>query len=446
MTAAARSAPAPRAGPHPERAGRRTRCATRLGRQVELVEVTTEGDVSPAAAGQPRRHRRVRRRAARRPARGGVDVAVHSLKDLPTAPHAGIVLAAVPAAEDPRDVVVARDGLTLGELPAGSAGRHRLAAAGRAAAAARPRSRVVDIRGNVDTRLRQGRATARSTPSCSPGPASPGSAGSTRSPRCSTRCRCCPRPGRARWRSSAAATTPSWSRRSPRSTTRRPVRPSTPSARVLATLEAGCSAPVGALAEVVEGDDGDELWLRAVVLSHGRGRSPSASQPPVPPATPTASGPASPSRCSPTAPPTCWKHRPWNHRSPNEPSQKAAARMTRRTSPDRATTCHQAPKTPAPRGWVSFVGSGPGDPGLLTVRAAELLRDAEVVVTEVPGHATWSAPCSAAGRHRTPTASAAADRPSRRRRLRRGRAAADPRGPRQGRGPRGQERAAAWSG
>ena len=36
---------------------------------------------------------------------------------------------------------------------------------------------------------------------------------------------------------------------------------------LLATLEAGCSAPVGALAEVVEGEDGEELWLRAVVLS-----------------------------------------------------------------------------------------------------------------------------------------------------------------------------------
>ena len=41
---------------------------------------------------------------------------------------------------------------------------------------------------------------------------------------------------------------------------------------------------------------------------------------------------------------------------------------------------------PAARGWVSFVGSGPGDPDLLTVRAVELLRDAEVIVTEAPGH------------------------------------------------------------
>jgi hydroxymethylbilane synthase len=36
---------------------------------------------------------------------------------------------------------------------------------------------------------------------------------------------------------------------------------------VLATLEGGCSAPIGALAEVAEGDDGDELWIRAVAMS-----------------------------------------------------------------------------------------------------------------------------------------------------------------------------------
>ena len=64
--------------------------------------------------------------------------------------------------------------------------------------------------------------------------------------------------GRRRARRRACAT---------RSTTRAPGPRSTAERAVLATLEAGCSAPVGALAEVAEGDDGDELWVRAVALS-----------------------------------------------------------------------------------------------------------------------------------------------------------------------------------
>ncbi|HVV11091.1 hydroxymethylbilane synthase [Amycolatopsis sp.] len=82
-----------------------------------------------------------------------VDVAVHSYKDLPTAPEPGIVLAAVPQREDPRDALVARDGLTLGELPPGSkvgTGAARRTAQLRALGLGLD---VVPIRGNIETRM-----------------------------------------------------------------------------------------------------------------------------------------------------------------------------------------------------------------------------------------------------------------------------------------------------
>lgn len=81
------------------------------------------------------------------------DVAVHSFKDLPTAAADGLAVAAVPVREDPRDALCARDGLTLLTLPEGATvgtGSPRRAAQ---LLAARPDLRVVDIRGNVDTRL-----------------------------------------------------------------------------------------------------------------------------------------------------------------------------------------------------------------------------------------------------------------------------------------------------
>jgi hydroxymethylbilane synthase len=82
-----------------------------------------------------------------------VDVVIHSFKDLPTAPAEGLAIAAVPPRADARDALCARDGLTLDTLPEGAkvgTGSPRRRAQ---LAARRPDLEVVDIRGNVDTRL-----------------------------------------------------------------------------------------------------------------------------------------------------------------------------------------------------------------------------------------------------------------------------------------------------
>lgn len=84
---------------------------------------------------------------------GEIDLAVHSLKDLPTVLPAGIVLAAVGEREDPRDALVSRAGLGWAALPSGgvvatSSLRRRAQLLN-----ARPDLRVVDVRGNLDTRL-----------------------------------------------------------------------------------------------------------------------------------------------------------------------------------------------------------------------------------------------------------------------------------------------------
>ena len=85
--------------------------------------------------------------------RGEVDFAVHSLKDLPTGAAPGITLAAIPARDDPRDALVARDGAKLADLPAGA--RIGTGSPRRAAQLTVLRSDVtcVPIRGNANTRL-----------------------------------------------------------------------------------------------------------------------------------------------------------------------------------------------------------------------------------------------------------------------------------------------------
>jgi hydroxymethylbilane synthase len=236
------------------------------GRPVELVEITTYGDTSRealATIGGTGVFVTALRDAL---LRGTVDIAVHSLKDLPTADPEGLVLAAVPQREDPRDALVARDGLTLGELPAGSrvgTGSPRRAALLRALGFDLD---VVAIRGNVDTRLRmvseghldavvlaraglarlgrQDEATEVLDPiQMLPAPGQGALAVECRADDADTR------------NLLAGLDDPM---------TRAAV---TAERTLLAALEAGCSAPVGALAEVGEGEQGPELYLRGVVAA-----------------------------------------------------------------------------------------------------------------------------------------------------------------------------------
>lgn len=127
------------------------------GRPVELVEITTYGDVS-------REHlSRIGGTGvfvtALRDAllRGEVDFAVHSLKDLPTAQPADLALAAVPVREDARDVLVARDGLAFEDLPdgarVGTGSPRRMAQLNAYARGHGLTIETVPIRGNVDTRI-----------------------------------------------------------------------------------------------------------------------------------------------------------------------------------------------------------------------------------------------------------------------------------------------------
>lgn len=130
------------------------------GRPVELVEITTYGDVSRAALAQIGGTGVFVTALRDALLADGIDFAVHSLKDLPTAQPAELVLAAVPVREDPRDVLVARDGLRfedLAALPAvpriGTGSPRRMAQLNAWARALGREIETVPIRGNIDTRL-----------------------------------------------------------------------------------------------------------------------------------------------------------------------------------------------------------------------------------------------------------------------------------------------------
>ncbi|RLV50491.1 hydroxymethylbilane synthase [Nocardioides mangrovicus] len=240
--------------------------AAATGHDVELVEITTEGDVSQAALAQIGGTGVFVGALREALLDGRVDVAVHSLKDLPTAPAEGVALAAVPPREDPRDVLVARDGLTLGELPVGArvgTGSPRRVAQIQALGLGLD---LVGVRGNVDTRIAKVASGELDAVVLA-------RAGLARLDRVADATevldpiQVLPAPGQGALAVESRAGDPLETELREALDDPRSRAAVTCERAVLATLEAGCSAPVGALAEVVEGDDGDELWVRAVALS-----------------------------------------------------------------------------------------------------------------------------------------------------------------------------------
>lgn len=241
--------------------------AERWGVEVELVTISSQGDQSTAplrSFGGVGVFVAALREAV---VSGEVDFAVHSLKDMPTAPDPRLTVAAVTVREDPRDALVARDGLTLTQLPAGSrvgTGSPRRQAQLNALGLG---LEVVELRGNVPTRLAKvtdGELDAVVV----------AAAGLARLGRINDATELLdpqlmlPAPGQGALAlecrlddaETAALLAP---------LDDPPTRAAVTAERtLLAALEAGCSAPVGALADIAEsdtGDAGDEIYLRGVV-------------------------------------------------------------------------------------------------------------------------------------------------------------------------------------
>lgn len=124
------------------------------GRPVHVQIVTSEGDLDKSSpltliGGRGVFTSSLQRALSSRQ----IDAAIHSAKDVPSLSARGLVLAAFPQREDARDVVVSRHGVGLLELPpnpvVGTSSRRRAVQV----LALRPDARVVDLRGNIDTRL-----------------------------------------------------------------------------------------------------------------------------------------------------------------------------------------------------------------------------------------------------------------------------------------------------
>jgi hydroxymethylbilane synthase len=202
---------------------------------------------------------------------------VHSYKDLPTAPDPRLVLAAIPPREDPRDALVARDGLVLGELPAGSrvgTGSARRKAQLEALGLGLD---VVPIRGNVDTRI--GKAASGELDAVVLA-----RAGLARLDRLVEvtevidPLQMLPAPGQGALAVECRASDPDLAAELRVALDDAPSRMAVTAERsLLAALEAGCTAPVGALADTAPPDLDDDpadaiagvgaIYLRAVAAS-----------------------------------------------------------------------------------------------------------------------------------------------------------------------------------
>lgn len=237
------------------------------GVEVELVEVTTKGDVSRASIGELGGTGVFVTALRDRLLAGDVDLAVHSLKDLPTTPAPGLVVAAVPPREDPRDVLVASAGRGLSELPPGArvgTGAPRRAAQLRALGLGLD---VVAIRGNVDTRLRkvaEGEVDAVVL----------ARAGLARLGRLDEATEVLdpmlvlPAPGQGALAVECRSDDPALAGVLAAIDDAHSRAAVLAERSLLATLEAGCTAPVGAYADLAESDGGGyEIYLRGAVVA-----------------------------------------------------------------------------------------------------------------------------------------------------------------------------------
>jgi hydroxymethylbilane synthase len=236
------------------------------GHTVELVEIVTEGDRSAGAVASLPGTGVFVTELRQRLASGEVDLAVHSLKDLPTSPAEGLRLAAVPQREDPRDALVSASGSRLDALAAGSTvgtGAPRRMAQLRALGLGLD---VVPIRGNVDSRLqRVARGEFDAVVVAAAGLARLGrlsEASEILDPG-----QLLPAPGQGALAVECRDQDTELAEELAAALDDPQTRAATTAERtLLADLEAGCTAPVGALADVAEGDDGtDEIYLRGVV-------------------------------------------------------------------------------------------------------------------------------------------------------------------------------------